>query len=67
MKLDLPALELALASPAFYIGALGSKRTHAKRVKALEEKGYSADVIDRDSRPDRPRPRRPGAAEMRSP
>jgi len=31
-KLDDPALVAALSSPAFYIGALGSTRTHAKRV-----------------------------------
>jgi xanthine dehydrogenase accessory factor len=31
-KLDNPALEVALKSDAFYIGSLGSKRTHAKRI-----------------------------------
>lgn len=46
-KIDLPALELALKSPCRYIGALGSTRTHGKRVKALEEKGFSQDEIDR--------------------
>lgn len=40
-KLDDPALELALASEAFYIGALGSKRTHAKRLERLRDKGFS--------------------------
>ena len=34
-KLDDPALIAALRSPAFYVGALGSKRTHAKRVERL--------------------------------
>jgi xanthine dehydrogenase accessory factor len=38
-KLDDPALVAALTSPAFYIGALGSTRTHAKRVERLREKG----------------------------
>jgi xanthine dehydrogenase accessory factor len=38
-KLDDPALAAALKSPAFYIGALGSSRTHAKRVKRLAEQG----------------------------
>ena len=33
-KIDDPALEAALASPAFYIGALGSKKTHAARLGA---------------------------------
>jgi xanthine dehydrogenase accessory factor len=35
-KLDDPALEAALKSDVFYIGALGSKRTHAKRKERLE-------------------------------
>jgi len=34
-KLDDPALEAALKSPVFYVGALGSKRTHAKRKDRL--------------------------------
>ena len=34
-KLDDPALTVALTSPAFYVGALGSRRTHAKRVVRL--------------------------------
>jgi xanthine dehydrogenase accessory factor len=38
-KLDDPALIAALASPAFYIGALGSKRTHAKRIERLSAAG----------------------------
>lgn len=46
-KIDLPALEAALASPCRYIGALGSTRTQAKRVAALEEHGFSADDIAR--------------------
>ena len=36
-KLDDPALGVALASPAFYIGALGSKKTHGKRLERLRE------------------------------
>jgi len=46
-KLDDPALEQALASDVFYIGALGSTRTHAKRVARLEETGFTADQIGR--------------------
>ena len=46
-KLDDPALHLALRSCAFYIGALGSTRTHAKRVARLEEAGFGADDIAR--------------------
>lgn len=40
-KLDDPALQAALKSPVFYIGALGSKRTHAKRVDRLREHGLA--------------------------
>lgn len=40
-KLDDPALATALRSPAFYIGALGSKRTHAARLQRLAEAGFS--------------------------
>jgi xanthine dehydrogenase accessory factor len=40
-KLDDPALEVALRSPAFYIGSLGSRRTHAKRLARLTEAGLS--------------------------
>lgn len=39
-KLDDPALHLALRSEAFYIGALGSKRTHASRLTRLSEAGF---------------------------
>jgi xanthine dehydrogenase accessory factor len=38
-KIDDPALIAALGSPVFYVGALGSKRTHAKRVARLTEAG----------------------------
>lgn len=44
-KLDDPALHIALKSEVFYIGALGSTRTHAKRVERLTEAGFSeADI-----------------------
>jgi xanthine dehydrogenase accessory factor len=44
-KLDDPALEQALRSSCFYIGALGSTRTHSKRVARLAEAGFSeADI-----------------------
>ena len=46
-KIDLPALAAALRSPARYIGALGSKRTHARRVAALQELGFDANDIAR--------------------
>jgi xanthine dehydrogenase accessory factor len=43
-KLDEPALIAALARPAFYVGALGSTRTHAKRVERLTEAGLGDKV-----------------------
>lgn len=46
-KLDDPALHIALKSEVFYIGALGSTRTHAKRVERLSEAGYSDTEIAR--------------------
>lgn len=46
-KLDDPALRIALRSPVFYIGSLGSRKTHAKRVERLEKAGLSAGEIGR--------------------
>ena len=46
-KLDTPALICALEHPVGYIGALGSRRTHAKRVTALHEAGVSDEQIAR--------------------
>ena len=46
-KLDDPAIETVLATPAFYLGCLGSKRTHGKRVMRLSERGFTAEQIDR--------------------
>jgi xanthine dehydrogenase accessory factor len=46
-KLDDPALHIGLKSGAFYIGALGSKRTHAKRVERLTQDGFTQDAIAR--------------------
>jgi xanthine dehydrogenase accessory factor len=44
-KLDDPARDVALRSPAFYIGALGSKRTHAKRLERLAPHGAALERI----------------------
>lgn len=44
-------LAAALASPAFYIGALGSTRTHRKRVERLKAAGWSDREIDRIKAP----------------
>lgn len=46
-KLDDPALLVALRSPAFYVGSLGSTRTHAKRVDRLREQGLTDREIAR--------------------
>ncbi len=50
-KLDDPALDVALKSDAFYIGALGSRRTHAKRVERLTELGHGAEALGRIKSP----------------
>lgn len=46
-KIDDPALWAALSSDVFYVGALGSKRTHAARCARLSEAGYPQDQIAR--------------------
>lgn len=46
-KLDDPALKIALASPAFYVGALGSPKTHAQRVERLLAEGLSQEQLNR--------------------
>jgi xanthine dehydrogenase accessory factor len=46
-KLDDPALEAALKSDVFYIGALGSRRTHAKRKERLAEVGITEEQFAR--------------------
>ena len=46
-KLDDPALVAALRSNCFYIGALGSKKTHAGRLSRLKAQGFSEDDLKR--------------------
>ena len=46
-KIDDPALTHALKSDCFYIGALGSKKTHARRVARLKEAGITDNDISR--------------------
>ena len=46
-KIDDPALLEALRSPAFYIGALGSRRTHAARCERLAGQGVTAAELAR--------------------
>jgi xanthine dehydrogenase accessory factor len=46
-KVDDPALTAALHSDCFYIGALGSKKTHAARLARLEQNGFSSEQLAR--------------------
>ena len=46
-KLDDPAIAAALRSPVFYLGCLGSGRTHAKRVERLRAAGFTDAEIAR--------------------
>jgi xanthine dehydrogenase accessory factor len=50
-KIDEPALKAALESEAFYIGALGSKNNHAKRLKRLAEHGFNDAALARIAGP----------------
>ncbi len=46
-KLDDAAIAVALRSPVFYLGCLGSRRTHALRLERLAAAGFSADELAR--------------------
>ena len=46
-KLDDPALTVALCSPAFYVGALGSRKTHGKRLDRLRGEGLDEAALAR--------------------
>jgi xanthine dehydrogenase accessory factor len=50
-RLDVPALTAALASEAFYVGAIGSRRTQAKRRERLLEAGVSEEGLERIAGP----------------
>jgi xanthine dehydrogenase accessory factor len=45
-KIDDPALQHALKKKFYYIGALGSKKTHANRIERLKESGFNEDEIN---------------------
>jgi xanthine dehydrogenase accessory factor len=45
--IDDEALKLAMRSECFYVGALGSRRNHAKRTERLKEAGFSAEDVKR--------------------
>jgi xanthine dehydrogenase accessory factor len=46
-KLDDPAIAAALSAPVFYLGCLGSSRTHAGRVERLRAAGFTEAAIAR--------------------
>ena len=46
-KIDDPALSHALSKDCFYIGALGSRKTHARRVERLKAQGFGDNEIAR--------------------
>ena len=46
-KIDDPGLHIALRSECFYVGALGSRKTHGRRVERLKEAGFSSEAIAR--------------------
>jgi len=50
-RLDVPALTAALASDAFYVGAIGSRKTQTKRRERLLDAGASEDALERLSGP----------------
>jgi xanthine dehydrogenase accessory factor len=50
-KFDEPALRAALLTPAFYIGALGSRRTHAARLARLRDRGADEGAFGRIQSP----------------
>src|SRR5205823_444537 len=50
-RLDVPALTTALGSEAFYVGAIGSRKTQARRRERLLESGVAEDQLERLSGP----------------
>lgn len=51
VKFDVPLLQIAVRTPAGYIGAMGSRRTHDNRVAALREAGMTDEDLARISAP----------------
>ncbi|MFE7405986.1 XdhC family protein [Isoptericola sp. NPDC057559] len=47
VKFDVPTLRLALGLPLAYVGAMGSRRSHAQRLQALHDEGVAADELAR--------------------
>ncbi len=50
-KFDIPLLRVALGTRAAYIGAMGSRSTHARRTQTLRELGYGEEQLERISAP----------------
>ena len=50
-KLDDPALEVALRSPAYYIASLGGARTHSRRLERLRASGFDNRTLERINGP----------------
>lgn len=50
-KIDDPALKAAFDAECFYIGALGSRKTHAKRVERLKDAGVAGQALERIDAP----------------
>jgi xanthine dehydrogenase accessory factor len=50
-KFDLPALELALSSDAFYVGVIGGRRNQERKRERLREAGVGEAAIDRIAGP----------------
>ena len=50
-KLDDPAINNALNSSAFYIGCLGSRKTHSSRIDRLKKRGFTQKEIERINGP----------------
>jgi xanthine dehydrogenase accessory factor len=50
-KFDVPLLEVALRTTAMYIGAMGSRRTHADRLARLRERGLTETELARLNSP----------------
>jgi len=50
-QFDVPVLEVALAHPFAYVGAMGSRRTHEDRLARLREAGVSENSLERLSSP----------------
>jgi xanthine dehydrogenase accessory factor len=51
LKFDVPAIRAALEAGAGYVGAMGSRKTQARRVERLREEGVAEEEIDRVSSP----------------